>query len=124
MAAKEKEMLLSQLYAIIAWYKAHPNAPVIYLGNKFLKTFDAKPETIKAIGPGKKVFDDSYFNYVVDIAPGIQIEFFTSRGAVCQKKVIGTRTVPEEVIPTIVGKVIPAHEEEITEWECPESLLK
>jgi hypothetical protein len=48
------------------------------------------------------------------------VRFLSAKEQVCTKKVIGTRHVEEYFEP---GRVISAHDEEIVEWECPESLL-
>jgi hypothetical protein len=53
------------------------------------------------------------------------LQFSVDREAVCQRKVVGTRTIPEQVIPSeyVAERVIPAHEEEIVVWDC-EPVLK
>lgn len=46
----------------------------------------------------------------------VTIRYSASREAVCTKKVVGTETIPE--------KIVPAQTKEIVEWECePISLL-
>lgn len=42
------------------------------------------------------------------------------RSTLCERVVVGTETVPEQVVE---AKVIPAYEREIVEWRCPESIL-
>lgn len=46
---------------------------------------------------------------------GLHVEVYTERQAVCRRIVKGTRQVPE--------RIVPAHEEDIVEWECDEPLL-
>lgn len=47
------------------------------------------------------------------------------RDAVCQKVVTGTREVPETVEPSYYTpeRIIPAHTEEIVEWQCDDPIL-
>lgn len=46
-----------------------------------------------------------------------------NRADVCEKRQIGTRPVPEQVLFARPAETIPAHEEPIYEWVCPDSLL-
>lgn len=48
----------------------------------------------------------------------LRVEFNTIRAAVCEKKVISTKTIPAET------RVIPERIEEEIEWVCTDSLLK
>jgi hypothetical protein len=66
---------------------------------------------VRAIGSrGRKVMtDDQWANYVVEMGP-LEYRLFIDRKTVCERKVIGTKQVEE--------KVVPAHLEEIVEWEC------
>jgi hypothetical protein len=69
-----------------------------------------------------KNYDDKDFELKVvipslDETTSFEITYYVKREAVCTKKVIGTKEVPEQVIP--------ARTEEIVEWDCePISLLK
>ncbi len=74
------------------------------------------------MGPGKKKYDDLFFAYVVE-GDGFNLRFLEYRDKVCVKKVVGTKLVPEIVLEAREASVIPAHEEEVYEWQCPGSLL-
>ena len=52
-----------------------------------------------------------------------KLEAYTLRSNVCERVVVGTRTVPEKIIPAQVKEIVPEHEEDIVEWKCPDSLL-
>jgi len=45
----------------------------------------------------------------------LSLDLFVSKSESCERIVLGRKQVPEEVIP--------AHEEEIVEWRCPQSFL-
>lgn len=64
----------------------------------------------------KKEWDAGYLNVTVaNEDEHWQIEYSVKREAVCERKVIGKKTVEE--------RVIPAHEEEEIEWVCNDKSL-
>ena len=70
---------------------------------------------IRDIGPFKKEYTDAF----VHINPiGLENVFsiLIDRQTVCTRKVVGTKEVPE--------RVIPAHVEEIVEWDCKPMLAE
>jgi hypothetical protein len=71
-------------------------------------------------GRREKRADDSYFMVKRDFGGGVCIELNLSRSEVCERLVIGVEHVGETVVP---AKIIPAHDEEIIEWDCPPALL-
>jgi hypothetical protein len=74
----------------------------------------AMRQIAKALSPCEKVYDAHSFKLKRNFGI-IQYTVATSRAAVCERKVVGTKEVPEYVSP--------AHTEEIVEWECRDSLL-
>ena len=72
--------------------------------------------------PGKldKEVDENYFRLTGRI-DGLKVQFVANRHQVCERKVIGTRTVTSEIpdpdydVPTVVVE----HEVEDVEWVCP-----
>ena len=73
----------------------------------------------KALGQAYKATLPAWFSVGRKFGP-ISFEISARRENVCRRVVTGTREVPETVVP---ATTIPAHVEEIFEWECPESLL-
>lgn len=111
------------LRRIADWIEEHPELPLPYqTALDYYSGTDQntlKKDTlllfVKAFGSCNKKFNDTYI--VVDKNfGGITLRAVAYREAVCERVVVGTRSVPEQYIP--------GHEEEIVEWKCPESLLK
>jgi hypothetical protein len=112
-----------KLLNLATWYASHPDAPAptgdVYFT---IGQFSAKPEEMKAIGAGTKEYDESFFRYNVK-GDGFNLCFIEFRQRVCRKVVVGTKIVPAQTVPARPAEFIPEHEEEITEWECPGSML-
>lgn len=54
--------------------------------------------------------------FVADVDfPPVSLDVTTERSGVCRRVVVETRAVPEQIIP--------AHDEDVIEWVCGESLL-
>jgi hypothetical protein len=120
-----QEEAVEYYLALAKYYAAHPNAMVEYLPEIQYLWINGKPEEYKAAGAGDKEFTNDYVNYNVELIPKkLTLNFCTPRGNVCKKRVVGTKEVPEFYIAGTAGRVIPAHTEEVIEWDCPESLLK
>lgn len=76
---------------------------------------------IKAGGKAEKAYDDKYGMVKVHFGP-VHVQFYSVRSEVCQRVVVGTREVVEEVqdpealaaVPTVKQTRV----EEIIEWQC------
>lgn len=78
---------------------------------------DTKEEAaacLKALKPCKKEYRDNIFEISKEFG-GISLRYVFLRSSVCRRKVVGTKEIEEQHIP---GRTIPAHTEEIVEWEC------
>ena len=74
-----------------------------------------------AMGSFEKKRDQWCTGAVNTLPGGATVRVTASRETICRKVVVGTRKVeakPEEIIPAE-----PEHEEDIVEWECPESFI-
>ena len=74
-----------------------------------------------AIGTFKKDGDSWYTRVTHTLEHGATVSISAKRDTVCKKLVVGKKIVPsapERIIPAM-----PEHEEDIVEWECPESFL-
>ena len=75
----------------------------------------------RMFGACDKRAESDFFIIEKHFSGGVSINAHGARRAVCEKVVIGTRTIPampERTLPATEERV-----EEITEWRCPESLL-
>jgi hypothetical protein len=101
------------LRRIADWIEVHPDLPLPSQTQlDFLSGVDTKEDLAKfarGFGECKKDFG------------GIKLRAVAWRKNVCERVVVGTREVPEEIIP---ARLVPAHMEDIVEWKCPESLLE
>ena len=126
----DQERAIQNLEAMIAWIRQHPAAPVPYAlrVNHFTCRLSDDKATrdreVRAIGTSRKEFTDNELRLVADvnrsagkygIALGFEIEWYCPRKNVCTATVVGTREVPEEIIPE---HRIPAHTEDVIEWNC------
>lgn len=119
--------LITGLREIADKLEAHPEIPEPYIGLA-LKSFDTAEElttAVKAYGEKwEKNSDEAYYNLTHTFGThNLRLQFYIDRTKVCRKIVKGTKVVPEKYVPATECRVIPAHEEEIVEWVCPESLM-
>ena len=115
-----------RLRALADWFEVHPDAPLPYSlaeGSKFFCGLswdkDEAKQQLRSLGSFEKEYQDNDFHANVNVA-GFTIVYYASRDNVCTKRVVGTREVPREVIPShyTPEKIIEAHSEEVVEWDC------
>ena len=95
------------------------------INNYIVNTKEDARVIIKALGSCKKKYDDVYFHISKEISPGFTLRFVLTRDNVCEKVQVGTKSVPEHVIPAEPAreeKVVLAREEPIWEYRCPSIL--
>jgi len=123
-----KELNITQftdmLRNLADFYETHPKAPIPFdfkYGwlNAYLPGGDEGRAILQSLGSFRKVFEDDYFRAEVQVGE-MTLRFSTRRENICVRKVVGTKIVAETVIPSSYTPetVIPAHEEEIVEWDC------
>lgn len=100
------------------FYEANPTAKLPYEGdsgtmNVFCWTAEDFALIVSAFGNGAKRFEDERLLFLPDI--GLNLQVHCDRGQICERRVVGTRHVAEQVVPE---RVIPAHDEDIVEWDC------
>lgn len=108
------------------WIEAHPDIalPDNELMVYSLNTRAEAANCLRALMPCKKEYRDTNFYISREFGP-ITLKFMFYRNDICTKRVVGTKEVGTEVIPSrfTPEQIIPAHTEEIYEWDCGESLL-
>ena len=108
------------------WIEAHPD--IARPGTRFsVYPSNTKAEAaacLAALMPCKKEYSDECLYIVREFGP-ITLSFAFLRRSVCTRRVVGTKHVEVHVIPSrfTAEQVIEAHDEDIVEWDCGESLL-
>lgn len=86
--------------------------------NIFLPLEEQREELAKAarwIGAAEKIPFGDFYLLRRKFAGGVKLDVIANRDKVCERRVVGTRRIPR--------RIVPAHEEEIVEWDCPDSIL-
>lgn len=117
---QRREYILG-LRALADWYEQNPE--VVTLADSTLSAFpyyelDSKEfaaKVARAMMTCEKKVSDGGLLYLKRKFHGITLQFLFDRNIVCERRVVGKRQVPAEVIPE---RVIEAHEEDIVEWDC------
>ncbi len=119
-----QQNFVSGLREMADWYEAHPNIPT----PKDFSVYEFKSENkaaaqkvARALGTFDKKLDDTFLKLQRDFG-GISLRFVFYRKLVCQRRVVGTKTVTErvpdpEAAPPPMVEV--TKEREIVEWDCP-----
>jgi hypothetical protein len=104
------------LREIADWLEANPH--IFLPGQMFdvftLNTKKEAEEVLRALKPCKKEYAGELFNISRKFG-SITLRFVFYRNAVCMRRVVGTKEVEEQIIP--------AHTEDVIEWECGEPVL-
>lgn len=117
--------IIAGLRELADFLESNPEVHPPYVGT-MLHVFSDKEEFVgamRAIGVGKKVYDDTNFIFRKDFRGGVNYSAFIARAQVCEAKVVGTRIIPAVTVPAQPERVIEERTEDIIEWECMDSLL-
>ena len=117
---EQRKEYVKGLRDLADWYEAHPEIELPYEpvhDNYAVNSKEDAASVIRALGRCDKEYSGNLLTISRQFGP-IKAKFVFYREAVCRKVVVGTREVPEQVIPAQPEEVIPAHVEEITKWEC------
>lgn len=122
---EQRQRSISDVRDFLAWLESHPEIPLPYefgaggrIGIYAWNTKDEARIMARAMGTFEKKADENFLELKKKFGSLIVAAVF-SRNQVCKRVVVGTKEIPEEVVPE---KVTPAHTVEIVEWQCP-SLL-
>ena len=115
------EEYVNGLRELADWFEAHPEIerPSTDFSIYATDSKENAEETMRALLPCKKKYDDSLFTLSRSFGP-FTLHYVFMRNTVCTPKVVGQREVPLKVIPPRFEpeKVIEAHTEDVIEWEC------
>ena len=112
----ERQEFTKSLRMFADFFDNNPLVPLPTLDRIDIWTVDKKEfiNIIKLLGSGIKKYEESYIVFKTErfIMP---LEVNIARGYICERVLVETKKVPELIIPE--------HDEEVYEWNCPESLL-
>ena len=94
-----------------------------YLSDILQGRRDPSTKILAAMGSCEKQYVGDFFRLAKKFG-AITLIYHFYRDKVCTRRVVGTKVVPEEVIPAREAQVIPETVVEIVEWDCGEPLLK
>ena len=129
-AERERQRInyVTGLRAAADFYEQHPE--IVVPSETAITNYrvDSKEEArlvIKAVGTCQKKYDEYNFTVVKEITPNFNLRFVFLRDTVCEKVIVGTKVVPEHVIPAEPAreeKFVPRREEPVYEYRCPSIL--
>lgn len=111
--------ILSDVRTLLDWLEAHPEVPLPYdfEGGFMVASVNARDELAalaREFRECEKTFVDDSF-YLRKRFGVASLYAFTARTEVCERVVVGTEEVPEQVIPARIREVV--------EWRCADSSL-
>lgn len=74
----------------------------------------------KVFGSAEKISTGMYYVHRKHFG-SIKLDLFASKSVTCERVVVGTKRVEAQHVEAYD---IPAREEEVVEWRCPESILR
>lgn len=114
-AMEERLQKLNDTRTLVDWLEAHPNVPLpqtIDFAGFGIYALNTKGEALmlaKEFGSATKEYNDDHLTIKKQF--GTQtLQAVFSRKEVCERVVVGTKVVPEQVTPE--------HVQEIIEWRC------
>lgn len=125
-ARAERIAWLNGIRQMADFLEQHPDVPLpsdhqpVYIWGT-----DAKRQLAAAalaLGDAEKEADASFFSLVRRFGP-IVYTVKACRENVCERVVVGTKTITTQVPPEGVEMLTVTSEEEIVEWRCPPSIL-
>lgn len=112
----ERKAFLTGLRNFADFMESHPDMPLGWYGVTFSHWSMSREELtaiIRQLGSVTKNFESSYIEVKKDFGGNVKYEVNIHRDQVCERVVIGTRTVPASTSPERV--------EDIVEWRCSDT---
>ena len=121
----ERKDVIQGLRDFAAFLEDHPTIKEpMFLPTYYISVYTVEELVCaaKAFGAAIKGVDSSSF-FVTHAFGSLQVQYFLSRDKVCTaKRVTKMGKVQKTLIPAVTEEI--EEEVEVTEWDCPESLLK
>ena len=112
----DRTQRINDVRAMLDFLEANPELDLPWFGifNSFPEPDDIGKVARMMAPITKKTKGDAYYVLTREFgAISLEANFFHER--VCEKVIVGTKEIPEEITP--------AYTEDIVEWKCPDSLL-
>lgn len=74
--------------------------------------------TAKAMGKCEKEYDENNFTVRKNFSEIVSLGVFAPRAKVCTPVVVGTKVIPEHVVPATAETHVPERVENVIEWRC------
>jgi hypothetical protein len=119
-SAKSHAEFVNSLRQLADFYEQNPEVPLPqYPSFNIFASREAEKarEQFRSFGAFQKEFFDNWF-VARKTFGSIRLELNAPREQVCRRVVVGTREIPEHIIPASTETIVPAHTEEIAEWQC------
>jgi hypothetical protein len=119
-----REQTLADVRSVLDWLAVHPEIPLPYEfngSNLGIYAWNDKKEAqimARAMGTFEKTADENFLTLEKKFG-SVVVKALFNRNQVCERVVVATEEVPEQIIPE---RIEPAYTKEIVEYRCP-SLL-
>ena len=104
-----------------AWYDGMHLTLNMYVWGRTARK--ALIETARLFGRCNKIYDENNITVSRQFSEQVTVAVFASRARVCRRVILGSRILPERILPATSEVRIPASRVEIVEWQC-DPLLK
>jgi hypothetical protein len=104
-----------------AWYDGMHLTLNMYVWGRAARK--ALIETARLFGHCNKVYDENNITVSRQFSEQVTVAVFAARARVCRRVILGSRILPERIMPATNEVRIPASRVEIVEWQC-DPLLK
>ena len=104
-----------------AWYDGMHLTLNMYVWGRTARK--ALIETARLFGHCNKIYDENNITVSRQFSEQVTVAVFAARARVCRRVILGSRILPERIVPATSEVRIPASRVEIVEWQC-DPLLK
>jgi hypothetical protein len=124
-----RRQFIEGLRAVAKFYEENPGASYdgmhltlnMYVWGRTARK--ALIETARLFGHCNKIYDENNITVSRQFNEQVTVAVFAARARVCRRVILGSRILPERIVPATSEVRIPASRVEIVEWQC-DPLLK
>ncbi|MEA2257373.1 MAG: hypothetical protein QOJ51_198 [Acidobacteriaceae bacterium] len=124
-----RRQFIEGLRAVAKFYEENPGASYdgmhltlnMYVWGRTARK--ALIETARLFGHCNKIYDENNITVSRQFSEQVTVAVFAARARVCRRVILGSRILPERIVPATSEVRIPASRVEIVVWQC-DPLLK